>query len=70
MTTIQLPKREIGVEAARLLMERIADPSTPDTRRLLRSADSSSWFDREATAAPLSSPRAASRRVFRVCVTR
>jgi LacI family transcriptional regulator len=35
MTTIQLPKREIGVEAARLLMERIADPSTPDTRRLL-----------------------------------
>ena len=35
MTTIQLPKREIGVEAARLLLERIADPSTPDTRRLL-----------------------------------
>ena len=35
MTTIQLPKREIGVEAARLLMERIADPSALDTRRLL-----------------------------------
>ena len=35
MTTIQLPKREIGVEAARLLLERIADPSTLDTRRLL-----------------------------------
>ena len=35
MTTIQLPKREIGVEAARLLLDRIADPSTLDTRRLL-----------------------------------
>jgi LacI family transcriptional regulator len=35
MTTIHLPKREIGVEAARLLLERIADPSTLDTRRLL-----------------------------------
>jgi LacI family transcriptional regulator len=35
MTTIQLPKREIGVEAARLLLERIGDRSTPDTRRLL-----------------------------------
>jgi len=35
MTTIQLPKREIGVQAARLLMERIAAPSTVDTRRVL-----------------------------------
>jgi LacI family transcriptional regulator len=35
MTTIQLPKREIGVEAARLLLDRIADPSTIDTRRVL-----------------------------------
>lgn len=35
MTTIHIPKREIGVEAARLLLERIADPSTLDTRRLL-----------------------------------
>jgi LacI family transcriptional regulator len=35
MTTIQLPKREMGVEAAKLLMERIADPSTLDARRVL-----------------------------------
>jgi LacI family transcriptional regulator len=39
MTTIQLPKREIGVEAARLLLERIADPSARDTRRLLLQCD-------------------------------
>jgi LacI family transcriptional regulator len=35
MTTVQLPKREMGVEAAKLLMERIADPSTLDARRVL-----------------------------------
>jgi LacI family transcriptional regulator len=53
MTTIQLPKREIGVEAARLLMERIADPSAPDTRRLLLQC---TLAIRASTAPPPSRP--------------
>ena len=35
LTTVHLPKREIGVQAARLLRERIDDSSTPDARCLL-----------------------------------
>ncbi|MCW2599691.1 MAG: LacI family transcriptional regulator [Frankiales bacterium] len=35
LTTVHLPKREMGVQAARLLQERIEDASTPDARCLL-----------------------------------
>jgi LacI family transcriptional regulator len=35
LTTVQLPKREMGVHAARLLLERIEDSSEPDARSIL-----------------------------------
>jgi LacI family transcriptional regulator len=49
MTTIQLPKRKLGVEAARILLERIAEPATLDTRRLLLQC---TLVVRGSTAAP------------------
>jgi LacI family transcriptional regulator len=35
LTTIRLPKREIGVQAARLLLERLTGSSEPDARCIL-----------------------------------
>jgi LacI family transcriptional regulator len=51
LTTVQLPKREMGVHAARLLIERIDDPSEPDGRLILLPCP---LIVRESTAPPLS----------------
>lgn len=49
LTTLHLPKREMGVQAAKLLLDRIADASTPDARRLLLPCP---LIIRESTAPP------------------
>jgi LacI family transcriptional regulator len=49
LTTIRLPKREIGVQAARLLLERLTDSSEPDARCILLPCP---LIVRESTAPP------------------
>lgn len=49
LTTLQLPKREMGVEAAKLLLERMSDASVPDARCLLLPCP---LIVRESTAPP------------------